>query len=320
MSRTESMAATMGLNALALRSSRVRALIETGKPGITRLVAITAVVGFVLAALGQVWTFGLLASLASCVVGTVLSSLGANALNEWWERERDAKMARTAGRPIPRGELSAASVLGFGLGSSAAGVGLLLVVNGPGAALVALVCVLSYVLVYTPLKPLTVTSTLVGAIPGALPPLIGWAAASEAGSLASLTEPGGWSLVALMTIWQLPHFLAIAWMYRDDYAAGGFRVLPVVDPSGRATAITILVTAVLLVPATMLPVWAMPGLLGGATLVVALLTGLAYLWLAVKLAISRTRPAARRVFFASIIHLPVLLLVIVAEAVGRTLL
>jgi len=294
----------------------VSSLIETTKPGITRLVTITSLVGFVLAGIGRSWAGVELAiALTGCVLGTALSAGGANALNQWWEAARDGRMARTARRPIPRGSLAGRAVLIAGLALTAAGIGLLWIINGAVPAGVALVCALSYLLIYTPLKPRSVTSTLVGAVPGALPPLIGWSAAHQAGGPASLTDPGGWSLVALMMIWQLPHFLAIAWMYRDQYAMGGFRVLPVVDPKGRATAWTMLATSVALLPMTLAPVWAMPEHLGRVTPAIALLTGLAYIALNARLVRTRSSAAAKRVFLASIMHLPILLLAMVGEAV-----
>lgn len=287
--------------------------IETTKPGITRLVTITALVGFCLAAFAMPWSFGDLAvALLGCVTGTALSASGANALNQWMERDRDARMARTATRPLPAADLQPRTVLLLGLLLCVAGIAVLLVVNGPAPAAISLACVVSYLVMYTPLKPVSVTSTLVGAIPGALPPMIGWTAA-YGGGWGSLTDAGGISLFTLMFVWQLPHFLAIAWMYREDYAAGGYRVLPVVDTSGRATAITILITAALLLPATLWPVVAIDGL-GWLSGTVAVVTGLGYLALCVRLVQDRTTAAARRVFFASIAHLPLLLVVMVADA------
>lgn len=298
---------------LAAQRSSVAAFVETTKPGITRLVTITSLVGFALAAFTVDWSPGRLAvALIGCVIGTALSASGANALNQWMERARDADMPRTASRPLPAGELSPNTVLVGGSLLCVLGVGLLLAVNGPAPAAVSLACVLSYLLIYTPLKPITVSSTLVGAIPGALPPMIGWSAANG-GSFASLTEAGSLSLFTLMFVWQLPHFLAIAWMYREDYAAGGYRVLPVVDRTGRATSVTILVTAALLLPATVWPAFAIDGL-GWLTASVAIVTGLAYLVLCAQLVKQRSVPAARRVFFASIAHLPLLLIVMVADA------
>lgn len=295
-----------------------RALVETTKPRITRLVTITSIVGFVMAALARAWTFESLATIAfGAIAGTALSAAGANALNQWMERRRDALMRRTAGRPLPRGNVAPAAVLATGVALGVAGVALLLALCGPVPALVSLACILVYVLAYTPLKPVSPVATFVGAIPGALPPLIGWSAASAAPGFASLLEPGGLSLFAIMFIWQIPHFLAIAWMYQDDYAKGGFRVLPVLPNGGPRTARTVAFWTLLLVPATLAPAWFMPDRLGWAYITIAGVSGLAFAWLAGRLVLNRTRPAARRVFFASIIHLPLLLVAMVGEALIR---
>ncbi|MEM9066069.1 MAG: heme o synthase [Planctomycetota bacterium] len=297
------------------------ALFETIKPGITRLVTITTTVGFAMAGLGRSWsTSEFVTALLGCVIGTFLSAGGANALNEWMERDRDKLMDRTKSRPLPKSTLESSTVLAWGLGLCFGGTLILLLICGPMPALISLACVVSYLAIYTPLKTVSPLSTLAGAIPGALPPLIGWAAATEAEGLQAVTEAGGLSLFGLMFVWQLPHFFAIAWLYRDDYAKGGYRMLPIIDPTGRVSALTILVTAVLLLPLTLFPAWAMPKLLGLAYIAIAALTGLAYIALAIKLVGSRSRHDARLVFFASIIHLPVLLLAMVGEALVRTLL
>lgn len=302
-------------------SSVISAIIESGKPGITRLVTITAAVGFLVAALGRgAWTFGELAVAAIGVIaGTALASGGANALNMWYEAETDARMERTRGRPIPSGRLSRRETAKAGTLLSVLGVLVTLVLAGTAAALICLVCVVSYVLIYTPMKTRTIWNTLLGAIPGALPPMIGAAAATGRPGAEALACGIGWSLVALMAVWQIPHFLAIAWLYRDDYERGGHRMLPIVDPGGVATSVVIVATAVLLIPASMLPVLAEPGLLGWITLAAAGATGLAYLALCVRLAARRDDRSARLVFIASIIHLPLLLIVIVADA-GLTVL
>ena len=299
----------------------LRALIETTKPGISRLVTITAVVGFAMAGLGRPWIGSeLLLAAAGCIVGTWLSAAGANALNMWMERGRDARMARTASRPLPSGRLSASAVLRFGAALSVAGVLVLWVTVGIVPAMVAIACVVSYLALYTPLKTVNPAATLAGAIPGALPPLIGWTAATEASGWAGLTEAGGLSLFTLMFVWQLPHFFAIAWLYRDDYAKGGYRMLPIIDRTGRLTAGTILVTAVMLLPLTLAPAWAMPQLLGWAYSSIAGVTGLVYIGLCARVWWTRARDDARRVFIASIIHLPVLLVAMVGEAFVRTML
>lgn len=296
----------------------IRALIETTKPRITRLVTITSIVGFVMAALARRWAFDELFVLAfATIAGTALSAAGANAINQWMERRRDALMRRTAGRPLPRGNLTPAAVLATGATLGLAGVALLWAVCGPVPAMVSLACILVYVLAYTPLKPVSPIATFIGAIPGALPPLIGWSAASSTPGWGALLEAGGLSLFAIMFIWQIPHFLAIAWMFQDDYAKGGFRVLPLLPDGGPRTARTVAAWTLLLIPATLAPAWFMPEHLGWAYLIIAGVSGFAFAILAARLVIDRTRPAARRVFFASIIHLPLLLAAMVGEALLR---
>ena len=299
--------------------SVARALIETTKPGITRLVTITAMVGFALSALAhESLSYGALALLGvGTLLGTALSASGANALNQWYEASRDARMKRTCARPIPAGRVPATTILWLGGVLSLLGALVLALMCGPIPAGVSLVCVISYVLIYTPMKPASAWSTLVGAVPGALPPLIGWTAAAPLSGAGALIEPGGVALVTLMMVWQIPHFMAIAWMYRDDYARGGMRMLPVIDPSGVRTAVVVLLTGVLLLAATVATPLAMPGVLGPVSVGVAAITGLGFLYLCVRLARERTTRAAKRVFFASIIHLPVLLMVMVGEAFVR---
>lgn len=305
-------------------AQQAASLLETTKPRITRLVTITAAVGFAMAALGRTWALAeLLIAVLGCIVGTAMSAAGANALNQLMERHRDARMPRTVGRPLPQDRVEPRAVLLTGSALCVLGVVTLWATCGPVPAAISAICVLTYLALYTPMKVVSIWSTLVGAIPGALPPLIGWTAASQAtgwaAGWAAALEPGGVSLFLLMTVWQLPHFLAIAWLYREDYAAGGYRMLPVIDPRGVATAPAIVLTAFALIPLTLLPAYAMPELLGFAYLSVAWATGIVYLALAVRLAITRTRRDARAVFIASIVHLPLLLIVMVAEAFVRVL-
>lgn len=298
----------------------VRPLIATTKPGITRMVTITAMVGFVLGAIGQSWgRVELAVAMIACAIGTALSASGANALNQWMEREQDALMQRTARRPLVCGSLKPVTVLIAGTVLCVLGVGVLAVFAGLVPAAVSVACVVSYLAIYTPMKSVTPWSTVVGAIPGALPPLIGWSAASVGTGWSVLIEPGGLSLFALMFVWQLPHFLAIAWMYHEDYARGGFRVLSAIDRDGRVTAWVMLATGVLLLPMTLAPALAMPERLGVVSLSMALVTGLGYIWLCTRLVRQRTRARARTVFLASIMHLPLLLVVMVGEAIVRVL-
>jgi protoheme IX farnesyltransferase len=294
--------------------SPLAAIWEATKPRITRLVTITSGIGFTLAALPRRWEWTELAVTATAVLlGTGLSAAGANALNQWLERDRDALMPRTCNRPLPEQRLSPAAALAAGSVLAVAGVGLLWGLCGPAPALVSLTTVLVYLLLYTPLKPVTPHATLVGAVPGALPPLIGYSAAAATG-LRSLIEPGALALFAIMFIWQIPHFLAIAWMYRDDYAKGGYRVLPVVDSDGRRTGRAMVLWAALLIPAAMAPAWTMKPVAAWAYGLLALAMGVGYLLLVVRAAQSKERVDARRAFIASVIHLPLLLMLIVACA------
>lgn len=306
------------------QGSYTRALIETTKPGITRLVTITSIVGFGLAFLARpagsegLQTHTLLLNLLLSSLGTALSAGGANAINQFMERRRDAAMNRTMGRPIPTSRVTPAAALVFGTILSIFGFGVLLFGCGPAPALVALACTLSYVLLYTPLKPITPLCTYVGTIPGALPPLIGWTAAFPAEAvLDALRHPGGWALVALMIVWQLPHSFALAWMYKDDYARGRYRLLPVVDKTGALTAGTILFWSLVQIPATILPVWATPSVTSWAYGSIALLTGLFFVHMCVKLWRTRDVADAKRVFLASIAVLPLLLTAMIAEGVIR---
>ncbi len=299
---------------------------ELTKPGITKLVTITALVGLLLAGLHYDLTGWLLwiKLILGTAIGTTLASGGANALNMWYESDRDALMNRTKVRPIPSNRLSSAFVLNFGLALTIIGTLILWLTVGIIPALIALITAASYVLIYTPLKPITITNTLIGAVPGALPTMIGTTAigttpAAPATGFNLLIEPIGLMLFMLMFVWQLPHFFAIAWMCKDDYKAGGFRMLPIVDPQGNHTALAMIVTSALLIPCGLSPLWIIPELAGFFTAAASILLGALLIYLSIKFAITRTDQAARKVFFGSIIHLPVYLTVLVAESAIRTL-
>jgi len=298
-----------------------RTVWELTKPGITRMVLITTAVGFAMGAPGRSWTLPeLLFVFSACLVGTAFASAGANALNMWLERDRDALMARTANRPIPSGRLAPNHALAIGLLCSVLGPCLLCAWTTPGAAIVAFATIVSYVCIYTPSKPVTTLSTIIGAVPGALPPLIGYAAAAPVSeSFQWLAVPAGWTLFAIMFVWQIPHFLAIAWMYKDDYAAGGHRVLAAEDPTGARTARYSLTWLAALLPVSLLPIVAMPHLLGWPYGVAAIALGLLFAWTGVRFAAEPTRPRAVKMFLASIAHLPLLFLAMVAEALARVL-
>jgi protoheme IX farnesyltransferase len=297
------------------RASAVAAAVELTKPRITRMVTMTAGVGFALAAMGRAWTASELALAAiGCLVGTALSAAGANALNMCMERDRDARMQRTAGRPLPSGRITRSAATSFGITLCALGVGVLFLAATPAAAAVSAATILLYLLLYTPLKPLTPHATLVGALPGALPPLIGWTAAAGAASWTSLLQPGGWLLVALMVAWQMPHFLAIAWMYRDDYARGGYAVLPVVEHDGSRTARASILWAIALIPISVACAWFTPLHPGWLYIAAAILAGTLFLTMAVRFAAKRTDAAAKTLFLASIAYLPIVLLTMVGGA------
>lgn len=300
-------------------ASGLPALVETTKPGITRLVTLTTAVGFAMTALGRPWLSKgeLIITAIGCLVGTALSSSGANTLNQVMERVRDAKMDRTRHRPLPSGRTSARGTTYFGVICAVAGLAVLWITCGFFAMLVSLLCLVSYLAWYTPLKPSTPLATFIGGIPGALPPMIGSVAASAATGTAVFMEPAGLALFTLMFVWQIPHFLAIAWMYRDDYAKGGYAVLPVVDVQGKWTALTVAFWTLALLPAALLPALAMRDLLGWPYLVIAGVSTLAFMAQALKLVKTPDVACARRVFFGSIMHLPVLLIAMVAEAAVR---
>jgi protoheme IX farnesyltransferase len=233
------------------------------------------------------------------LLGTALVAGGAAALNQAWERQTDALMRRTRVRPLPAGRLTVGEGTWFGIALSTVGLAELAFGVNPISAAVAAATLISYVLVYTPLKRRTSLATLVGAVPGALPPVIGWAAATGDISLESLV------LFGIVFFWQMPHFLAIAWMYRDDYARAGIPLLPVVEPDGRRTGRQALLYAAALWPLSLLP--AVIGLAGPAYLTGATALGVLFIWLAGKFARDRSTSAARALFVFSITYLPLLL-------------
>jgi heme o synthase len=275
------------------------------KPRLNLLVILTTLAGYYLGMPED----SPLSRLAHTVLGTTLVAAGSAALNQVWEKDTDRLMRRTARRPLPAERLRPRPALWFGLGLSAAGLVELWAFANPLSSLVALATLLSYVVWYTPLKLKTSLSTIVGAVPGALPPLIGWAAATNSLSL------GGWVLFGIVFFWQMPHFLAIAWMHRDDYAQAGMPLLPVVDPSGRSTGRQAVLYAAATIPVSLLPT--LVGLAGPRYLATALVLGAIVLWLAFEFAATRTHGSARRLFFATIIYLPLLWGALVADHASR---
>ena len=245
------------------------------------------------------------AHLFHTLVGTALVAGGASALNQHWERETDRLMRRTRMRPLPDSRLHPQDAMWFGIALSALGLTQLTLLVNPLTAIIAAMTLFSYVLMYTPLKTKTSLSTIVGAIPGALPALLGWAAATNTMSA------GGWILFGIVFMWQMPHFLAIAWLFREDYANAGIPLLPVVEPDGRSTGRQSVLYAAGLIPISLLPM-----AIGMATayyLVGALTLGAILLVLSLEFASSRSMNAARRLFYGTILYLPLLWIVLLAD-------
>jgi protoheme IX farnesyltransferase len=273
----------------------MRDYVELTKPRITWLILMSTGVGYFY---GQFSTHGSvhLLLLLHTMIGTGLMASGTAALNQWYEREADRHMRRTAARPLPSGRLSSGGALAFGIALSIAGfldlwLGANLLAGFIGAFTLA-----SYLFVYTPMKQRTWWSTTVGAIPGAMPPMIGFAAA--AGTVTS----EAWVLAAILFLWQFPHFYSIAWMYREDYARANIRMLPVVEPDCRSTARQIVLYGLALVPVSLVP--GLLGMSGRIYLIGALLLGLWFLYSGVRVAIDRTTMRARAVLIASVLYLP----------------
>ncbi len=273
------------------------------KPGITRLVLITAGVGFYLGSSGSLD----LVLMFHVLLGTGLLAAGTNALNQYAERRVDAAMKRTAKRPLPAGRLKSTTALVFSVGISLAGTLYLVALVNPVTAVLGSAALLIYIFIYTPLKRRTWLCTVVGAVPGAIPPMMGWTAAT--GRL----DPPAWVLFGIVFLWQMPHFYAIGWMYRQDYARAGFPMLSVVDDGGARTARQIVVYTMALVAVSLLTT--VMGLTGAIYLVGALTLGLGLLGLGVALAARRTGLNARRLFLGSVLYLPVLLILMVVDKV-----
>lgn len=298
----------MSAQSVPMRRSVRLDYVELTKPRITFMVTLTCLVGFVMASPeGAVaWL-----PLSIAVAGTALVAAGSAVFNMLMEIRTDALMRRTRERPLPAGRLRPLQALSFGALLTAAGLLVLALGTGLLSAAVALVTWCSYLLFYTPLKTRTSLATLVGAVPGALPPVIGWAAARDA------LEPGAFILFAILFLWQIPHFLAIAWMFRDDYERGGMPMLPVVDPEGRMTGRQALANAVALLLVSLAPTGA--GLTGPVYAAGAAALGLAYAIAAAHAAARRDVPAARRLFFVSIVYLPALSALMMLDRTGRPL-
>jgi protoheme IX farnesyltransferase len=268
--------------------------LELTKPGIVWLILMSTVVAFYLASDGPLAYWLLLHT----VIGTGLLAAGSGALNQWFEREADGKMRRTENRPLPAGRLAVFPALWFGVGISVAGMIYLFVAVNPLSALIGVLTLASYLFLYTPLKSRTWLSTFVGAFPGAAPPLIGWAAVRNELSWEA------WVLFAILFLWQFPHFYAIAWMYREDYARAGILMLPVVEPDGASTGRQIVAYGAVLVPISLAPTWL--GVAGWIYFFGALAIGLIYLAFGILSARRKTGTQARRLLQASVLYLPLI--------------
>jgi heme o synthase len=287
-------------------SSRLAAYISLTKPRLVLLVLVTVAVGFLLGTRGGSSRAAFL-SLAATLVGTSLLAGGAGALNQWLERERDARMRRTSNRALPAGRLAPSEAAAFGGLLVFLGTSVLLMGANLLAAEVAFATFLLYVFVYTPLKTRTTLNTVIGAIPGALPPVIGWAAATGRLGVEA------WALFLIVFLWQFPHFLAIAWIYRDDYERAGFRMLTVGDARGRMTGCQAVSYALALVPAGLLP--AIVGLAGPVYFAGALFLGLWYLFAAARFWREASDRRARRLLRTSFVYLPAILLLLLLNPV-----
>ncbi len=277
--------------------------IELTKPRITWLIAMSTAIGYYFGHTGS-WS---LWAVVNTMMGTALIASGTAALNQWYERDADARMRRTQMRPLPSGRLTPTQAFLFGVGLAVAGgLELGFGVNWLSAGL-GIATLASYLFIYTPLKQKTWWSTTIGAFPGAMPPLIGFAAAANKLTAEALV------LGAILFLWQFPHFYAIAWMYREDYSRAGIRMLPVVEPDGESTARQILIYSILLIPISILPKWM--GMTGTVYMIGAIAMGLLFLYSGIRVSLDRTKVRARRVLLTSVVYLPVLYALMVLDPI-----
>jgi heme o synthase len=278
-------------------------LIALTKPRVVLMILVTTVVGYYVGLSGAPDY----ARLVHLLVGTLLAASGTLALNQYWERDVDARMERTRVRPLPEGRLAPLEALLFGTAVTVAGLGYLGAFVSPMVLLVTAATTAVYLFAYTPLKLRTPLCTIVGAVPGALPPVTGWVASREAFGI------GAWVLFGILFLWQLPHTLAIARLYRDDYARAGVRLLPVVDAEGTSTERQIVTGCLALLAVSLLPT--LIGLAGPVYFVGAFLLGTGFLVLGTRQALTPSQVSARRVLFASLLYLPLLLALLAYDKV-----
>jgi protoheme IX farnesyltransferase len=279
----------------------MRDLLELTKPRITALILVCTAVGYFFGPPNSLH----LAALIHALIGTGLMASGTAALNQWYEADSDAKMRRTRKRPIAAGRMKRSHGLAFGILLSITGFADLWFGTNPLAAALGLFTLTSYIFVYTPLKRRSAVCTTVGALPGAMPPLIGYAAAS------GVLDSKALALFLILFVWQFPHFYAIALMYREDYARGGIRMLPVVEPDGESTVRRIVTCSLLLMPISLVP--QLVGMTGSLYAVAAIVAGLSLLWMGLRLQINLTFARARQLLLASVVYLPVMLAVMVLD-------
>ena len=278
-------------------------LIALTKPRVVLMILVTTVVGYYVGLSGAPDY----AKLVHLLVGTLLAAGGTLALNQYWERDVDARMERTRVRPLPEGRLAPLEALLFGTAVTVAGLGYLGAFVGAMVLLVTATTTVLYLFAYTPLKLRTPLCTIVGAVPGALPPVTGWVASREAFGI------GAWVLFGILFLWQLPHTLAIARLYRDDYARAGVRLLPVVDAQGTSTERQIVTGCLALLAVSLLPT--LIGLAGPIYFVGAFLLGTAFVVLGTRQALTPSASSARHVLFASLLYLPILLALLAYDKV-----
>lgn len=275
--------------------------LQLAKIRLTAMVLVTTAVGYTVGSPGPLSGTGLLWT----VLGTGLAAVGAVAFNQLLEIRRDAIMQRTRNRPLPTGAIGRPAAFAFAMICSLAGLGILNELVNPLTALLGLTNLVVYTQIYTPLKPKTSLNTLIGAVCGALPPMMGWTGAAGELSL------GAFLLGAILFFWQVPHFLALVWLFRADYAAAGYRMLPVLDPTGRLTCLMILLYSLALMPLGL--VVTLCGMAGYLFAVASLLLGLGLFLVALQLHMAKTDQNARRLFFASLVYLPLLLLCLIVD-------